>query len=71
MDETFDLLKEMIDCESEKFEELLSEIRPQVEMIKAQLRMIYTELKECEYNYNLDFNSDVQDYLNNLMQEIL
>ena len=71
MDETFDLLKEMIDCESEKFEELLSEIRPQVEMIKAQLRMIHTELKECEYNYNLDFNSDVQDYLNNLMQEIL
>jgi len=62
---------EMTKWEKEKFEELLENVNPQIEMIKVQLKMIGLELKKVEDNYSLDFMCDMQDYLQDLIIENL
>ena len=60
-------MQEMVEFENEKFEELLSDIKPQVEMIKAQAKMIGKELKKYKNTYSLDFEDDVFDYLKQII----
>ena len=62
---------EMPKWEKEKFEELLREIKPQVEMIKAQIKMIGKEVRKVEENYGLTFDGDIQNYLDDLIIENL
>ncbi len=66
-----DFEKEMFEWEKEKWNELLREVKPQVEMIKAQVKMIGKELRKIEESYGLDFGCDMQDYLDNLIIENL
>jgi len=62
---------EMTKWEKEKFDDLLRTVKPQIEIIKAQLKMIGLELKKVEDNYSLDFMCDMQDYLQDLIIENL
>ena len=62
---------EMTSWEKEKFDDLLRAVKPQIEMIKAQLKMIGLELKKVEDSYSLDFMCDMQDYLQDLIIENL
>ena len=62
---------EMPKWEKEKWEELLSKVGPQIEMIKAQVRMIGIELRKVEENYGLTFDGDMQNYLDDLIVENL
>jgi len=62
---------EMVGWEKEKWNELLREVKPQIEMIKAQVKMIGKELRKIEESYGLDFGCDMQGYLDNLIIENL
>jgi len=66
-----DFEKEMVEWEKEKWNELLKEVKPQVEMIKAQVKLIAVELQKIRDNYDLEFGCDMQDYLDNLIIENL
>ena len=62
---------EMPKWEKEKWEELKEKVAPQIEMIKAQVRMIGKELRKVEEDYGLDFGCDMQNYLDDLIIENL
>ena len=62
---------EMVGREKEKWEELKKEVKPQIEMIKAQVRMIRVELKKIEDDYGIYFGNEMQNYLDDLIIENL
>jgi predicted nucleic acid-binding Zn-ribbon protein len=62
---------EMIGWEKEKWNELLSNVKPQIEMIKSQVKLIAVELQKMRENYSLEFDCDMQNYLDNLIFENL
>jgi len=66
-----DFEKEMINWEKEKWKELLKEIKPQVAMIEAQVKLIGVELQKYRSNYDLDFSGDMLEYLDDLIVENL
>ena len=62
---------EMPKWEKEKFDNLKRDVKSQIEMIKAQVKMIGVELKKVEKNYGLDFGCDMQNHLDDLIIENL
>ena len=62
---------EMGKWEKEKFEDLKREVKPQIEMIKAQVKMIGVELKKIEDDYGVWFGNEMQNHLDDLIIENL
>lgn len=62
---------EMIKWEEEKYKELLEEIKPQMNMIKSMTKQIAVVLQKYRENWDLEFGSDVQSEIENLVFENL